>query len=159
LLERCQNILMIDEGKATCPRCEAIFFVRAPETRGSAEPVTCPTPGCGWQVSGEEYDLSIRHRELHSGKAIPAFAAYLEAFPRANTSQERMLAIDQLIHAFHWDLKAHLPNRPAANNLIEGSLEQVIDLLDRLSYGDDGQAQQDWCENMANMLKRRRGDR
>ena len=62
LLERCENILMIDEGKAVCPRCGAIFFVRLPETRGSAEPVTCLTPGCGWQVSGEEYDLSIRHR-------------------------------------------------------------------------------------------------
>jgi predicted RNA-binding Zn-ribbon protein involved in translation (DUF1610 family) len=159
LLERCEHILMIDEGQAACPRCGAIFFVRSPETKGSAEPVPCPTPGCGWQVSGEEYDLSIRHRELHSGKAIPAFAAYLAAFPKAKTPQERMLAIDQLIHAFHWDLKLHLPNRPAANNLIEGSLEQVIDLLDRLSYGDDGQAQQEWLANMASMLKRRKGER
>jgi hypothetical protein len=69
-----------------------------------------------------------------------------------------MLAIDQLIHAFHWDFKLHLPNRPAANNLNEGSMEQVIDLLDRLSYGDDVEAQQEWRENMGNMLKRRRGE-
>jgi hypothetical protein len=55
-------------------------------------------------------------------------------------------------------LKVHLPNRPAANNLIEGSLEQVIDLLDRLTYGDDVQAQQEWRANMENMLRRRRGD-
>jgi len=62
LLARCENILLIDEGKVACPRCGAIFFVRSPMTKGSAEPVTCPTPICGWQVSGEEYDLSIRHR-------------------------------------------------------------------------------------------------
>lgn len=69
-----------------------------------------------------------------------------------------MLAIDQLIHAFHWDFKLHLPNRPAANNLIEGSLEQVIDLLDRLSYGEDAQAREEWRENRDRMLKRRRGE-
>jgi len=68
-----------------------------------------------------------------------------------------MLAIDQLIHAFHWDFKLHLPNRPAANNLIEGSLEQVIDLLDRLSYGEDVKAREEWWENMGRMLRRRRG--
>jgi len=156
LLARCECILMINEGKAACPRCGAIFFVRLPETKGSREPVTCPTPGCGWQVSGEEYDLSIRHRELHSGKAGPAFTTYLEVYSRARTSQERMLAIDQLIHAFHWDLKLHLPNRPAANNLIEGSLEQVIELLDRLAYGDVKQTQEEWRQNVASMMKRRR---
>ncbi len=46
-----------------------------------------------------------------------------------------MFAIDRLIHEFHWDLAAQLPNRPAANNLIEGSLQQVIALLDQLATG------------------------
>jgi hypothetical protein len=157
LLARCGSIFMITEGKVTCPRCGTIFLVRPPLTRGSPEPILCPSEGCGWLVTGEEYDLSIRHRELHIGKAGAAFAAYLDAYPRAKTPQERMLAIDQLIHAFHWDTKAKLPNRPAGNNLIEGSLPQVIDLLDRLSFGNDPQAQEKWHMTLDDMNKRRRG--
>jgi hypothetical protein len=90
------------------------------------------------------------------GKAGPAFETYVQRFPRAATPQERMFAIDRLIHAFHWDLVARLPNRPAANNLIEGSLEQVIGLLDQLSFGDDAQAKRQWHETIAVMWKRRR---
>ena len=159
LLTRCECIFMINEGKVACPRCGAAFVVRSPFMSGGAEPVGCPTAGCGWTVTGQEYGQSIRHRELHSGNAGPAFEAYVEAYPKAKTAQERMLAIDRLIHAFHWDLKMALPNRPAGNNLIEGSLDQVIDLLDRLSYGNSAQAKDAWRETLAVMKKRRRGER
>ncbi len=157
LMARCESIFLINEGKVACPRCRAIFLVRPIFTTGTSEPVICPTDGCGWQLTGHEYDLSIRHRELHIGLAGPSFEAYRAAYPKARTPQERMLAIDQLIHAFHWDLKLRLPNRPAGNNLIEGSLEQVIELLDRLAYGDDGPHQNLWRENLAVMMKRRKG--
>lgn len=157
LLARCESIFLINEGKVACPRCGAVFLVRPVYTPGGAEPVACPTQGCGWQVTGFEYDQSIRQRELHIGNAGPAFEAYCAAYPKAKTPQERMLAIDQLIHAFHWDLKLQLPNRPAGNNLIEGSLEQVIDLLDRLAYGNGAPAQDAWRENLTVMMKRRRG--
>ena len=69
-----------------------------------------------------------------------------------------MIAVDQLIHAFHWDVKLQLPNRPAGNNLIEGSLEQVIGLLDRLSYGENAQAMETWRGTLVIMEKRRRGE-
>lgn len=158
LLARCESILLIDEGKVICPRCGTTFVVHVPYTLGTAESVSCPSEGCGWQVTGEEYDHSIRHRELKIGQAGQAFSAFLEAYPRAKTSQERMFAIDQLIHAFHWDMKLQLPNRPAGNNLIEGSLEQVIDLLDRLTFGNDAQeAHAKWRETLAVMQLRRRG--
>lgn len=155
LLARCESIFLIAEGKTACPRCGAVFLVRPPLTQGSDAAVPCPTPGCGWQVSGHDYDQSIRHRELHIGNAGPAFSAYREAFPKAKTPQARMFAIDRLIHAFHWDMKAQMPNRPAGNNLIEGSMEQVVTLLDRLSYGTPEQV--DWQNNRAVMEKRRRG--
>jgi hypothetical protein len=159
LLARCESILLIAEGKVACPRCQAVFVVRPPLTKGGAEPVVCITEGCGWQVSVEAYDHSIRHRELQIGYAGPAFTAYWKSYPKARTAQERMFAIDRLIHAFHWDLKAQLPNRPAGNNLIEGSLEQVIDLLDCLSYGSNPQAQAEWRETVGVMMRRRRGKR
>jgi hypothetical protein len=157
LFARCQSILMIRDGLVPCPRCGAVFPVQTPGQPPSPEPVTCPTQGCGWQVTGEVYHQSKRHRELLPGQAGPAFETYVQRFSRAATPQERMFAIDRLIHDFHWDLAGQLPNRPAANNLIEGSLQQVIALLDQLSYGDDAAAKAEWHETVAIMMKRRRG--
>lgn len=157
LLARCQSILMIRTGKVTCPRCGTVFQVVEPGQPPTTTPVPCPGTDCGWQVSGGEYHQSKRHRELMIGKAGPAFETYVQRFPSAATPQERMFAIDRLIHDFHWDLVRQLPNRPAANNLIEGSLAQVIDLLDRLSYGDDAEAKARWHETVSIMMKRRRG--
>ena len=61
--------------------------------------------------------------------------------------------IDQLIHAFHQGIKAGMPHRPAANNLIEGSYEQVVAFLDRLAYGEGStpgieETQAEWRDKM-----------
>ncbi len=45
-----------------------------------------------------------------------------------------MLAIDRLIHGFHWSQK-YGSTRPVAVNLIEGKLADVITFLDDLTYG------------------------
>jgi hypothetical protein len=148
---------MIRDMLVPCPRCGAVFRVQTPDQSPSPETVPCPTEGCGWQVTSEVYHQSKRHRELMVGKAGPAFETYVQCFSRAATPQERIFAIDRLIHDFHWELVGQLPNRPAANNLIEGSLQQVIDLLDQLSYGDDEEAKARWHETVALMMKRRRG--
>lgn len=49
-----------------------------------------------------------------------------------------MLAIDRLIHAFHFSMKdrPELPTRPACVNLIEGKLTDVIQFLNGLSFGE-----------------------
>ena len=52
--------------------------------------------------------------------------------------QEKMLAIDRLIHGFHWFYKENSPTRPVAVNLIEGRLSEVVAFLDRLTYSDKG---------------------
>ena len=52
---------------------------------------------------------------------------------------EKMLAIDALIHEFHWNLVKGRTQatRPACVNLIEGRLGQVMDFLNELTYGID----------------------
>lgn len=157
ILARCESIFQIAEGKVSCPRCGTIFFVREPYTDGGDISVTCPAKDCGWQVTAQEYNQSIRHRELHIGQAAPAFEAYVRDFPKARTPQERMLVIDTLIHAFHWDIKFQLPGRPVANNLIEGSLEQVVNLLDRLTFGNNTQAKEAWRRQIDIVMQRRKG--
>ncbi len=48
-----------------------------------------------------------------------------------------MLAIDRLIHEFHYSLRADpsLPTLPAAVNLIEGRLTDTVPFLDALGEG------------------------
>ena len=77
------------------------------------------------------------------------------ALPPGDNTPGVYVAIDRLIHDFHLDLAVQLPNRPAANNLIEGSLQQVIALQDQLSYGNDEQAKAQWQETVAIRMKRR----
>ena len=55
--------------------------------------------------------------------------------PRVERPREKMILIDQLLHAFHRGIIAGKPHRAAANNLLEGSHGQVIAFLDELTYG------------------------
>jgi len=47
-----------------------------------------------------------------------------------------MLAIDRVIHGFHYSHKTAMPSRPVAVNLIEGPLRKVVAFLDQLTYSD-----------------------
>ena len=88
---------------------------------------------------------------------MPAIETYLGDYPRAATAQERMLCIDQLIHAFHVSLRDGKAGRSFANNLIEGSHKQVVDLLDRLFALPGGVKKDQWRAEVGKMFQRRRG--
>jgi hypothetical protein len=68
-----------------------------------------------------------------------------------------MVCIDQLIHSFHLSLRTGKASRSFANNLIEGSHEQVVEFLDRLSARADGVDKERWRAEIATMFARRRG--
>jgi hypothetical protein len=120
-------------------------------------PHACPKPGCGWETTAEEWHASWRHQDLLGAAAIPAIETYLAGYPRATTARERMLCIDQLIHAFHISLRDGTAGRSFANNLIEGSHKQVVELLDRLFALPGGVKKDQWRAEVGNMWKRRRG--
>jgi hypothetical protein len=44
-----------------------------------------------------------------------------------------MLLVDQVLHAFHHDLRNSGPHRAVAHNLIEGNHRQALALLDALT--------------------------
>jgi hypothetical protein len=50
-----------------------------------------------------------------------------------------MLLIDQLIHGFHQSLTGD-PTRTTGVNLIEGRYYEVVEFLDRLTYGEKSTA-------------------
>jgi hypothetical protein len=154
LLLRCRAILLVAHGEVECPRCEAVFAVRGSESDHA--PVQCPTSGCGWQTTPGEYRKSWSKRRIFPGKAGAVFEEYAAHYPAARTYRDRILAIDKLIHGFHWDLRVNKPNRAAANNLIEGNHDQVVAFLDALSGGDPA-VKESWRETAGAMMRRRKG--
>jgi hypothetical protein len=88
---------------------------------------------------------------------MPAAETYLADYPLAKTTEQRMVCIDQLIHAFHISLRTGKAGRSFANNLIEGSHDQVVDLLDRLFSSRNGVDKEQWRAEVNRMVNRRRG--
>ncbi len=162
LLERCHSILQVTNRQVVCPRCGTVVTCRDSWAGPEDQAIHCSATGCVWQTTWARYHASWRHRDLIGTAALPAFGAYAERYPTAGSPRGKMVLIDQLRHAFHWDLKLGLPNRSAANNLIEGSHEQVIALLETLTYGDPRRSQSattsaQWEETVERMRRRRRG--
>jgi hypothetical protein len=144
LYARCRSIVLVNDGLVACPRCATVFKVQRTyreRARGEApgDPdrvVPCPRVGCGWETTVGQWHQSWRHRELHAGWGLPPLRAYAERYPGATAPRARMLLIDQLLHAFHHDLRRASPHRSVAHNLIEGNHRQALALLDSLAYGD-----------------------
>lgn len=154
LYSRCDSILTVTEafrGRVKCPGCAAIVSRPMGGAGPTEEIMHCE--GCGWRATWAEYHRSWQNRQLWGGNAVEWFEEYVRRFPAARTPRERMLLIDRLIHAFHHDLKRNAYNRPAAANLIEGGLKQVVEFLDRLTYGPAStpsleQSQAEWRDKL-----------
>jgi hypothetical protein len=158
LLYRCRSIWLVTNREVECPRCGAVFSPCEPDSwKMLPGAQRCPTPGCGWETTAQAWHDSWRHRELLGTAAMEAVELYLHEYPRARTTREQMLCIDQLIHSFHISLQTGKFNRSFANNLIEGSHEQVVEFLDRLSARTDGVDKEQWRANVKDMYKTRHG--
>jgi len=159
---RCQAILDIEraqsEGLVRCPRCQRqgreTWLRREHASREQPEPLlTCGL--CGWALSWREYAASYRRRQLNIGGAGEFFRAYVDRYPWLRTARDKMLAVDRLIHSFHYSLRSDptLPTRPAAVNLIEGRLTDIVPFLDELTYGAASprllETRREWEETMA----------
>ena len=159
LLLRCQDIITIYEarrGRVKCPRCakqKKRTLIDRVYGRDDVrdEVITCPE--CGWRITWGEYALSFKRKQLNSGGALTAFERYIRDYRAAQRPQQKMLAIDRLIHEFHYSLRAQpdLPSRPVGVNLIQGKLGDVVRFLDELSYGQ--QTTEGLKENRATWLE------
>ncbi len=134
LLARCQSFIQANEardGRVRCPRCSATVT----HSGDKEEVLHCD---CGWELTWGDYFNTIQHAQLSGAEPVlKQFRTFIETFPVARTPQEKMLAIDRLIHGFHYFLKTDQPTRPVAVNLIEGRLRQVVAFLDELTYGEE----------------------
>ena len=131
MLARCESIHRVTHR--LCPFCGGRLVWSPP----ADHPIHCTA--CGWQSTWGRYHRSYKGRRIHGGRAFPAFEAFLEQFPRARTPEQKMIAIDTLIHAVHCDATGIFTS-PAASNLIEGKLEETIRLLCELAAGPESAA-------------------
>jgi hypothetical protein len=150
---RCQTVLMVLKNEVSCPRCDTMFRI---DTSSKDAVTLCPAAGCGWQVTASEYHQSWSKKRIWGANALPAFEEFYSRFSSALPYREKMLVIDQLIHSFHWSLQENIPARSAANNLIEGEHNQVVEFLDKLT-GLDTDRKVEWRETMRQMMHRRKG--
>jgi hypothetical protein len=143
LLARCQSILEFTEaceGRVMCKRC-AKDGVTTYIDRKNKKVLDCPV--CGWHVRWRVYfsESEKADGQLHAGNAGEAFRRYITRYPQSTTREEKILAIDQLIHEFHWIMKAAgdepVPHKPAAVNLLRGNTYQVLEMLNELTFGSN----------------------
>ncbi len=135
LLDRCRSVILVSRAEVECPRCGAVIAVGFGRPDPDA-PIPCPGADCGWSTTARQWHASWAGRQLNGSRALPVFEEFAADYPGAVDHRRRMLLIDQLLHAFHWILGQDTPGRSVANNLIEGSHAQVLELLDGLAYGD-----------------------
>lgn len=156
LLQRCRSILLVTRREVECPCCGTVFkLAEQGAWKLLPGPQPCPASGCGWQTTAEEWHASWKHRDLLGTAALPAVENYLQDYPLAQSSSDRMICIDQLIHSFHISLCTGKANRSFANNLIEGSHDQVVAMLDRLSAREEGIDKDRWRTEIKEMYDRR----
>lgn len=124
-------------GRVKCRSCGAP--IPQPYWMGGANknnPLRCAQ--CSWQTTCGEYFESYTGKDLLPGSRKELFQDFLERFPSAHTPQEKMLLLDWLIHEFH--VHAGVAGRLVAMNVIQGSRDQLIELLSTLAAGEAGQA-------------------
>lgn len=149
MLARCESIRTATRahaGRATCPRCRA-------EVRHSWKKDDVIACGCGWNTTWGAYLKTYQGKQLHGGQAYPIFRAFIDHWPAARTPRDKMLAIDALIHACHGQWQGGM-GRPAACNLIEGTMRGLIGFLDDLAFGEAStagicEARAQWDEELA----------
>lgn len=160
LFERCLSVLMVSEANGCiCPDCQSRLQPKGDRWTTS----DAPECECGWTCTFADWSESWRHRELNGANAIDAFRAYARKWPVTRTARSQMVLIDELIHAFHYGL-INDPGRPAANNLIEGSVAQVVELLDDFGDRTFGLSELSshhaaWQSTTSGMVQRRRSSR
>ena len=136
LYARCRSILRATAaqlGRVTCPRCEHVIDTGLPSWSRQERLVRCER--CGWGVRWSDYFKTYQGKHLVGGGAVPFHQDFVAQFERARTPQEKMLAIDRLIHVCHWELKGK-PGRAAARELIYAQNNvELLTFLDRLALG------------------------
>jgi hypothetical protein len=132
---------LIDTGKLKCHNCGSILSY-------NSGLMCCP---CGYQYIFKDYMKSFRRCNMPTGGAAHIFNEFIEKWPLAKDSVEKMRLIDWLIHEFHINIRSGVKGRPVGINLIQGTKVQVAQLILSLAYGNGVSAEKNreyWLANI-----------
>ena len=160
LLARCRSIIeyteACEEGKVRCHRCAKQGQTTIIQRNMNKPSGLIQCPVCGWQVRWRIFKTESENADgqLSAGHAGPAFTRYVAVYPQCRTREEKILAIDRLIHEFHWIMVREgqtRANKTAAVNLLRGNIAQVYSMLNELTYGENTpeellQVKEQWVE-------------
>lgn len=142
LFLRCKSILTVHDirlnHRLPCPSCGQVIALDGTEWSRDSDESTLRCDRCLWTMKWADYWVTFRHQELGPGGAVDIFEEYVKEWEAATTERDKILAIDRVIHRWHWETTQERPSfglgRPTGVNLIEGSRKGVIAFLDNLSY-------------------------
>jgi hypothetical protein len=143
LYARCRSILTCRDiwrrHRLPCPACGASIQLGA-DWSGTDREQVLRCDHCAWTLRWGDYWATFRHQELGPGGAAGLFEEFIRSWEAARSEREKILAIDLVIHRWHWENAAKPPpfelGRPTGVNLIEGSRRDVVAFLDGLTYGE-----------------------
>jgi len=118
-------------GPFECPGCGHLIEERD-RSAGWRERLKCPR--CCWSMTAKEYLRTYQGRQVYAGGSLPAVEDFLGDVSRTRAPRDKMLMIDRVIHAFHYETVQN-PGRPVAANLIGGKTAQVLAFLHGLTNG------------------------
>lgn len=133
LVARCKDIIEVSEailGDVHCRKCNHTIPRLKYDLPGEdGEILYCPQ--CDWQITWGDYFQSFTGRKLRGGEVLHIYREFVKRFQNAKSPQEKMLAIDYLIHEFHTNLGK--PTKPVAVTVISGSSHKVKQLIEDLA--------------------------
>jgi len=133
LFARCQSILKVCEaviGRPHCPKCDTAIESK----KWEEEIIKCPK--CDWTCPWKAYQKTYKHRGLFVGGLKHDVREFVDRFENSHSPSDRLILIDSLLHRFHWEQVGSDSGRPGVASLIEGKMKEIMEFLDRLSYGD-----------------------
>lgn len=131
LLARCEDMIEVTRaagGEVLCPSCRQA--IRHPVEDDHL--LACA--GCGWRIKWRDFRKTFRNKKLQGREALGPLTEFVEVFPRSRSYSQKIIAIDRLIHTFHAQLRKW-PTAPIAKSLLEGTVKEVVEFLDALTYG------------------------
>jgi hypothetical protein len=119
-------------GRVKCRQCRGpVPQPYRMGTRNKNKVLICEK--CSWQVTCGEFYKSYTGKSMLPGSVTDLFENYIDRFPKAKTSSEKLLLIDWLIHQFH--VMQGVAGKPVGQNVIQGTVDQVRELIETLAYG------------------------
>ena len=138
IYERCQDIIELREaqrGRVKCRNCGSIILRQTVNGEfDSTEVLKCDQ--CSWQIACGDYHKSL----LRRGPPKPyepehLYRSFVQKWPVARSSRDKLLLIDSLIHEFHIHYRA--VGTPIGCDVIKATAEELIELIESLAYGPE----------------------